>query len=65
LDLFSLIALILIVGVVVFLINAAPFIDARFKQIATWLLLAVVIIYVILTVFGPLPNVHIGRGRLN
>lgn len=44
--------LILIAGVLAYLINAAPFIDAQFKQIAVWALLAVAVLIVVLKLAG-------------
>ena len=46
------VVLILIAGVLAYLINAAPFIDAQFKQIAVWALLAVAVLIVVLKLAG-------------
>jgi uncharacterized Tic20 family protein len=61
---FSLIFIILIAGVVVWLINIAPFIDAQYKSFAKFAILACVVIYILFALFGGGAGFHdfrIGR----
>lgn len=60
-SLVTLILVVLLAGVVYWLIQKAPFIDAQFKQIALWLILACVVLYIVFGVFGPFPDVRIHR----
>lgn len=64
-SLVTLVCLILFAGVVCYLINIAPFIDPRFKQIAVWVIVVCVILYIAFSLLGPLPDVRIPgrRGR--
>jgi cation transporter-like permease len=50
-SLLGLIGLLLLFGLVAYLVRAAPFVDARFKQIAVFVLLVVAAI-VVLGAFG-------------
>ena len=61
---FTLILIILFAGVVVFLIDRAPFIDAQYKSFAKWAILACVVIYILFAIFGGSTGFHdfrIGR----
>ena len=51
-SLFFLIFLICAAGVVAWLIGRAPFILEPYKQFAQWALLAVVVLYILFTIFG-------------
>jgi hypothetical protein len=59
LSLFTLVAIVLLAGVIYYLINAAPFIDPKFKQIAMWLILVAVVLYVAFALLGPFPDVRL------
>lgn len=60
-SLISLLCLILIAGVIYWLIGKAPFIAPPFQQIAQWVLIAVVVIYVAIAILGPLPDIRLHR----
>ncbi len=59
-DLISLIIILIVIGVLVFLLNKAPFIDAQYKQIINYVILVVVILW-ILSLFVDIPHMRIGR----
>ncbi len=59
-DLLHVVLIIFVVGVLVWLMNRAPFIDAEFKQILNYIALALVVLWVVSLFFG-WPNIRIGR----
>jgi branched-subunit amino acid transport protein len=61
---FTLILIILFAGVVVFLIDRAPFVDVQYKSFAKWAILACVVVYILFAIFGGSTGFHdfrIGR----
>lgn len=48
----TILVLLLVAGILCWLINAAPFIAAPFKQWAIYLVIAVVLIYIVAGIFG-------------
>jgi len=62
-DLLSLIIILAVLGLILYLVNRAPFIDATIKQIITWVVIVVVCIW-LLGQFGLLDgirSIRIGR----
>lgn len=59
-DLISIIIVLIVIGILVFLLNKAPFIDAQYKQIINYVILVVVILW-ILSLFVDIPHVRIGK----
>jgi hypothetical protein len=62
-SLFTLLAVILIAGVLVWLIGKAPFIDPQYQSFAKWVVLAFVVLYILFCFFGPFPDVRIPGRR--
>ncbi len=56
--LLSLLLVIFACGLLAFLIGRAPVIPEDFKQIATWLVLVFMVVYVIGMLFGSFPLIH-------
>lgn len=60
-DLISLVVVLIIIGVLLFFVNKAPFIDGNIKQIITWLVIAVVVLWILSLFIGDLPRIRIGK----
>lgn len=58
-SLVTLVCVILFAGVICYLINIAPFIDPRFKQVAIWVIIVCIVLWIAYTLLGPLPNMRI------
>jgi len=59
----QLILILIAIGVLLWLVNRAPFIDALMKQVITWVVLVCVVLW-LLTVFGLLPLADIPVPRV-
>lgn len=46
------VVVVLVAGVLAWLIQSAPFIDARFKQLGVWVILAVAVLIILLKLVG-------------
>lgn len=55
--LFAVVVVLIVVGVLLWIIETAPFIDARMKPIIRWAIFAVIALYIIAVIVGyaPLP----------
>jgi hypothetical protein len=62
-SLFTLVVAILFAGLACWVINRAPFIDPPFKQVATWVILVAVVLWIVFTLFGSGPNIQIPKFR--
>jgi hypothetical protein len=64
-DLLTIVIILIAVGILLFIINRIPFIDAGVKTILYWVVIGVVVIWLLapLGVFHYIGNVHIGRFR--
>ncbi len=62
-SLLNLLLIIVAVGVLVLLIQKAPFIAPEYKKIATWVAVGVTILWLVsaLGLLAPLESVHVGR----
>jgi len=62
-SLLNLLLIIAAVGVLVWLIQQAPFIAPQYKRIATWVAVIVTILWLVssLGFLDPIANVHVGR----
>lgn len=61
-DLFTIIFVIVVVGVVLWAINTyVTFMDPNVKKILNIAVIALLVIWLFLLLVGPLPNIHIGR----
>lgn len=61
-DLLSVVIIIAIVGVLVWLLNQAPFIDARFKTIFTYVAIVAVVLWLLSLFVSPhLSTIRVGR----
>ena len=62
-SLISLVVVLIVVGVLLWLINRAPFIDATMKQIIFWVVIVVVVLWIIssLGLLDGLSSIRIGR----
>lgn len=61
--LITLVALLVVVGVLLWIVQSAPFIDAELKPIIRWAILAIVALYLLALFLGlvPLPAMPLAR----
>ncbi len=60
-SLWYILAVLVAAGVIVWLINQAPFIDGKFKQLINYAALVIAVLWLLSLFFGPLPDIRIGR----
>lgn len=60
-DLFSIVVMLILIGVLLYVVNTLIPMDAKIKQIINVLVVVVVVLY-LLSLFVPiLPHIHLGR----
>ena len=58
----NLILILIIIGVLLYLVNNyIPMIDSKIKQIINAVVIIAVVIWLIQLLFGPLPDIRVGR----
>lgn len=60
-SLLSLLVVLIVAGVLVWLIKQAPFIDERFKTVITYVILAVVVLWLLTVLLPGIGPVRIGQ----
>lgn len=56
-SLITVVIILLVVGVLLYFLQTAPFVDAQMKLIIRWIVIIVVVLW-LLTVFGILPDLN-------
>jgi len=62
-DLWSLVVVLVVIGVLLWAVNkfGAEFIDGTILKIINLVVIIGVVLWILFALFGPLPNIHIGR----
>lgn len=59
--LIQLVVILLVVGVLLWLVETAPFVSATMKPIIRWIIIAVVVLWLLSLFIGDIPLPRIGR----
>ena len=60
-DLLHVVLVLIVIGVLLWLVGRAPFVDSQMKQIINFIVLVAVVLW-LLTIFGLLPIAHLRVG---
>lgn len=60
--LIQLVVILLVIGVLLWLVETAPFVSASMKPIIRWLIIAIVVIWLLTVFIGDVPLPRLGRG---
>lgn len=60
-DLISLVVVLIVIGILLWLVNAYIPMDAKIKNILNIVVVVAVVLWILNLFVGPLPNIHVGR----